>query len=157
MANSAVSGIIGLSTWGATSGTPISFAQAFLNARVFSIDASDNFSNTFISSAVVNSMAAFYSGVGDDYNGTPVSGAAPNLTGLDVSNATSFQQAFMSTRLTSNIDFNGMTFGSTAYNFGQAFQAYYGHTYSGSHIDFSNATLKISSLASAFSLMALNF
>ena len=150
MANSAVSGIIGLSTWGATSGTPISFRSAFLAARVFSIDASDNFSNTFMSSAVVNNISGFYANVGDDYNGTPVSGAAPNLTGLDVSNATSFQQAFMSTRLTSNIDFNSMTYGSTAYNFSQTFQKYMGGTYAGSHIDFSNATLKISSLSSAF-------
>jgi surface protein len=150
MANSAVSRIIGLSTWGATSGTPISFSRAFLGARVFAIDASDNFSNTFMSSAVVNDMTGFYANVGDDYNGTPVSGAAPNLTGLDVSNATSFSQAFVSTRLTSNIDFNNIIYGSAAYNFGQAFQAYYGHTYAGSHIDFSNATLKISSLSSAF-------
>ena len=150
MANSAVSEIIGLSTWGATSGTPISFQQAFLGARVFSIDANDNFSNTFMSSAVVNSMLGFYANVGDDYNGTPVFGVAPNLTGLDVSNATSFQQAFMSTRLTSNIDFNNITYGSTAYSFSQTFQAYYGQTYAGSHIDFSNAALKISSLSSAF-------
>jgi surface protein len=150
MANSAVSRIIGLSTWGATSGTPISFSRAFLGARVFAIDASDNFSNTFMSSAVVNDMTGFYANVGDDYNGTPVSGVAPNLTGLDVSNATSFSQAFMSTRLTSNIDFNNITYGSAAYNFGQTFQAYYGQTYAGSHIDFSNATLKISSLSSTF-------
>ena len=148
--DSAISGIIGLSTWGATDGTAIDFTSAFHNARVFAMDASDNFSNTFISSCNVSGISSFYNQTGNDYNGTLVYGAAPNLTNLNCANITSFASIFNGAKLTSNPDFNSITYPSTAISFDSAFKEIRFQTYSGSHIDFSTATLKISTLSSAF-------
>lgn len=147
---SAVSGLIGLSTWGATDLTPIDFSMAFYAARVFAMDANDNFSNTFISSCNVSGISNFYRQTGNDYNGTLVYGAAPNLSNLDCSSVASFARLFEGAKLTSNPDFNSITYPSTAVSFNSAFSEIRFQTYSGSHIDFSNATLKISDLGSAF-------
>ena len=147
---SAISGLIGLSTWGATDGTVIDFTSAFKDARVFAMDANDNFSNTFISSCNVNGISNFYNQTGNDYNGTEVYGAAPNFTNLNCSAVSSFGSLFNGAKLTSNPDFNNITYPSTAVSFSTAFYGFSFQTYSGSHIDFSTATVKISSLASAF-------
>ncbi len=147
---SAISGLIGLSTWGSTDFTPIDFSMAFYAARVFAMDANDNFSNTFISSCNVSGISNFYRQTGNDYNGTLVYGAAPNLTNLDCSSVASFARLFEGAKLTSNPDFNSITYPSTAVSFNSAFSEIRFQTYSGSHIDFSSATLKISDLGSAF-------
>lgn len=148
--DSAISGLIGLSTWGATDGSAIDFSNAFYEARVFRIDANDNFSNTFISSCNVSGIQNFYRQTGNDFNGTLVYGAAPNLSNLNCSSVTSFASSFNGARLTSNPDFNSITYPSTAVSFNSAFSEIRFQTYSGSHIDFSNATLKISDLSGAF-------
>ena len=147
---SAISGLIGLSTWGATDGTAIDFTSAFKDARVFAMDANDNFSNTFISSCNVSGISNFYNQTGNDYNGTEVYGAAPNFTNLNCSAVSSFGSLFNGAKLTSNPDFNNITYPSTAVSFATAFYGFSFQTYSGSHIDFSTANVKISSLSSAF-------
>jgi len=143
------SGIIGLSTWGATAGN-VSMYRAFYVAEYFKFSNSDNFSSAFIESLTptgtyfrqafdrTGSSLAYdpANGVASDY------GDAPNITNIDLSGVSDISAAFTYSKFKNVPDLASATFNSSGVSF---YQLFLGARFSdaNSHFDLSNATVKI--------------
>jgi hypothetical protein len=144
------SGIIGLSTWGATPGN-VSMYRAFYVAEYFKFSNSDNFSNAFIASL---------SPSGANFNqvfqlcGSSISsnfGEAPNLNNIDLSNISSLSSTFESARFYDVPDLSTATFPSTGVSCFKTFKSLRTEN-SNTHVDFSNVSIKISNAREMFAV-----
>ena len=143
-----LSGIVGLSTWGATAGN-VSMYRAFYVAYYFKFDNSDNFSSTFIESLTptgTNFRQVF------DRTGQLLAsdyGDAPNITNIDLSGVSDISAAFTYSRFKNVPDFASATFNSSGVSF---YQLFLGARFSdaNSHFDFSNIAIKITNTTQMF-------
>jgi hypothetical protein len=144
------SGIIGLSTWGATPGN-VSMYRAFYVAEYFKFSNSDNFSNAFIASL---------SPSGANFNqvfqlcGSSISsnfGEAPNLNNIDLSNISSLSSTFEGARFYDVPDLSTATFPSTGVSCFKTFKSLRTEN-SNTHVDFSNVSIKISNAREMFAV-----
>ena len=147
---SGISQIIGVSTWNATAGN-VNAYRAFWGSNYLSVTSTDNFSNAFIQSLTPTNVTQMFSSFGNDNENVAV-----NLNGLDLSNVTSFVNFMSGARFSTAPDFSNVTFPSTAVSWGGAFQGFDLPDAATSIIDFSNTTVKISSLAGTFSGCGVN-
>ena len=142
-----LSGIIGLSTWGATAGN-VNMYRAFYYSRYFKFDNSDNFSSTFIESLTPTDFTQAFDRVGnllayDPANNVPSDyGDAPNITNIDLSGVTTLSAAFTYSKFKNVPDLASATFNSSGVSF---YQLFLGARFSdaNSHFDLSNTTVKL--------------
>lgn len=117
--------VVGLSTLGATNGAT-SMNIMFAYNKFMKFTATNNFSNTFMSSLNLNSSTSLNQtfrqisgGLADAEAGVP-----PNLSGLDLSNTDKLDQTFVYSKYSTGIDFTNVTMNaSTNYNFNQTFRS----------------------------------
>tara|TARA_R100001463_G_scaffold120239_1_gene176245 strand:+ start:3343 stop:6009 length:2667 start_codon:yes stop_codon:yes gene_type:complete len=143
------SGIIGLSTWGATAGN-VSMYRAFYVAEYFKFSNSDNFSSTFIQSLTPtgNGFTQVFDRTGtslayDPANGIPSDfGDAPNLSNINLSGVSGINQTFTYAKFKNVPDIASATFNSSGVSF---YELFLGARFSdaNSHFDFSNTTVKL--------------
>ena len=144
-----LSGIIGLSTWGATAGN-VNMYRAFYHSTYFKFDNSDNFTSTFIESLTPTgtSFRQVFDRTGtslayDPANGVPSDyGDAPNITNIDLSGVSDISAAFTYSKFKNVPDLGSATFNSSGVNF---YQLFLGARFSdaNSHFDLSNTTVKL--------------
>jgi hypothetical protein len=144
------SGIIGLSTWGATPGN-VSMYRAFYVAEYFKFSNSDNFSNAFIAS-----LSPSGTGFNQVFHlcGSSISsnfGEAPNLNNIDLSNISSLSSTFESARFYDVPDLSTATFPSTGVSCFKTFKSLQTES-SNTHVDFSNVSIKISNAREMFAV-----
>ena len=148
-----VTEIIGLSTLGASSATNANLNKFADSARFLKFSSSDNFSNAFIASLNPSNVSeAFqYCGAGLSSN----FGVAPNLTNINLSNATSLSSTFEGARFYDAPDLSTATFPSTGVSFFKTFKSMQTEN-SNSHVDFSNVSVKISNAREMFTVSYVN-
>ena len=134
-----VSEIVGLSTWGATAGS-VNMQRAFWNSDHLSFLDNDNFSNTFIQSLTPTRVDQIFMNVG----ASSPNGVAPNISNIDLSNCTNFNQMLAYMQCNTVPAINTATFPSTAISLSSAFNRMRIQSNDETHLDFSNTTIKIS-------------
>lgn len=139
--------IIGLSTWGATSGG-VNIGFFFANMAYLKLTSDDNFSDAFINSLTpTNSSFSFYNVGGSLSSGD--FGEPPNLASLDLSNSSTLSGLFQSSHFSSLPDFTNVTFPTLPVNWANFF--FNASTDSVvPHLDLSNITFKPTSLTRSF-------
>ena len=145
-----ISEIIGLNTWGATSGAAVNLNSMFLSANLMRINPSDNFSSAFTSSLNVSdlrNMCYSFSSLLANAD----AGASPSFAGADFSNMTqSFQYMLRGAKIINSPDFSTCTFSaSNPINFGGMFRTTT-ITDANNHFILNNQNLAISYLSQSF-------
>lgn len=139
---SGVTELTGLSTLGANTGNTgtIQMESAFRELRFLKLSGSNNFGNTFTSSIKPITFKSTFrdsgAGLTSDYSEAPI------FSNMDASSCLTFQNMLQGTKLATMPDFDTVTFPTTAVSFAASFSAITATSYSGSHLDLSNATLK---------------
>lgn len=139
---SGVTELTGLSTLGANTGNTgtIQMESAFRELRFLKLSGSNNFGNTFTSSIKPITFKSTFrdsgAGLTSDYSEAPI------FSNMDASSCLTFQNMLQGTKLATMPDFDTVTFPTTAVSFAASFSAITATSYSGSHLDLSNATFK---------------
>ena len=148
---SGVTELTGLSTLGANTGNTgtIQMESAFRELRFLKLSGSNNFGNTFTSSIKPITFKSTFrdsgAGLTSDYSEAPI------FSNMDASSCLTFQNMLQGTKLATMPDFDTVTFPTTAVSFAASFSAITATSYSGSHLDLSNATFKPSTFNSLLS------
>ena len=148
-----VTEFIGLSTLGANTGNTgtISMERAFSSMQFLKLSGSSNFDNTFTSSIKPSTFKTTFNQLGlgltSDFSEAPV------LSNIDASQCVTFQNMFQSCKLSTMPNLDTVTFPTAATSFSGTFSSITATSYSGSHLDLSNVTMKPSTLSSAFSAL----
>ena len=148
---SGVTELTGLSTLGANTGNTgtIQMERAFSDFRFLKLSGSNNFGNTFTSSikpiTLKSTFNALGAGLTSDYSEAPI------FSNMDASSCLTFQNMLQSAKLATMPDFDTVTFPTTAVSFAATFSGLTATSYSGSHLDLSNATFKPSTFSSLLS------
>ena len=150
---SGVTELIGLSTLGANTGNTgtIQMERAFSSMVFLKLSGSSNFGNTFTSSIKPSTLKSTFNQLG--LSRTSDFSEAPILSNLDASQCATFQNMFQSSKLSTTPAFDTVTFPTTAVSFSATFNGLTVAPYSNSHLDFSNVTMKPSTLSSTFSAL----
>ena len=148
---SGVTELIGLSTLGANTGNTgtINLERSFSAMRFLKLSGSSNFGNAFTSSIKPSTFKSTFRELGigltSDYSEAPI------FSNMDASSCGTFQNMLQSTYLATMPDFDTVTFPTTAVSFSATFSGITATSYSGSHLDLSNATFKPSTFSSLLS------
>lgn len=116
--------VVGLSTLGATNGAT-SMSIMFAYDKFHKFTATNNFSNTFISSLNLTSSNALNETFRAQGSSVPDvdAGVAPNLSGLDLSNINTLPSTFFQAKYSNALDFTNVTMNaSTNYSFSTTFR-----------------------------------
>lgn len=145
-----ISEIIGLNTWGATSGSLVNLRDMFKAATLMRINPSDNFSSAFTSSLNVDNVRDMCNSLSSGLDNADV-GVAPSFAGADFSNMTgSFYGMFTTAKIINSPDFSTCTFSaSNPINFGNIFRTTT-ITDTNNHFILNNQNLAILSLSQSF-------
>ena len=145
---SGVTELTGLSTLGANTGNTgtIQMESAFRELRFLKLSGSNNFGNTFTSSIKPITFKSTFrdsgAGLTSDYSEAPI------FSNMDASSCLTFENMLQGTKLATMPDFDTVTFPTTAVSFVATFYGLTATSYSGSHLDLSNATFKPSTFNS---------